>query len=67
MEAFKHILCFVYVGFTMACATSVEMNITKHDEMVWKARAEKATTANINAYDPNPHHVTNQLNTNVHK
>lgn len=67
MEAFKHILCFVYVGFTMACATSVDMNLTKHDEMVWKARAEKAKKANINAYDPNPHHVTNQLNSNVHK
>ncbi|KAK1373329.1 Pectate lyase [Heracleum sosnowskyi] len=67
MEAFKHVLCFVYVGFAMAFATSVELNITKRDEMVWKARAEKAAKANENAYDPNPHHVTNQLNSNVHK
>lgn len=39
----------------------------KKDELVWQARAEQAKKAAKEAYDPNPHQVMNQFNSDVHK
>lgn len=67
MKGLKHALCFVYVGIAMVSAASVELNVTKQDEMIWKARAENAKQHAMAAFDPHPHDVTNQLNSHVHK
>lgn len=41
--------------------------IAKKDQIVWNARAEQAKKAALQAYNPNPHHVMNQFNSDVHK
>ncbi|XP_019166912.1 PREDICTED: pectate lyase-like [Ipomoea nil] len=59
----KHQMMFLLVVAITALTT--QANIGHFDE-VWQERAAAAQKAARNAYNPNPHNVTNHLNENVH-
>ncbi|KAK8694944.1 hypothetical protein V6N13_072487 [Hibiscus sabdariffa] len=50
----------------IATSPKVKANIADFDE-VWQKRAQKATETAQKAYEPNPHHVANDLNKKTHK
>lgn len=55
---------FVFFFFLTCAAFMVSAHIAEFDDY-WKARAEQAQKNSLEAYNPNPHDVTDQLNYDV--
>lgn len=65
MEGNKVRLVLICVLCYVGTFSRVNGNIGDFDE-VWKQRAEEAKKSAQNAYKPDPHNVTQELNYHVH-